>query len=512
MGKLQYINKRLLFYTIICGIGSIVYGWEVGMLNIIYSMRASFGAKFGLYEFNPQKKIFDETEDKNLIEMIVTPSFTVGGIIGSILILYIIDRIGRSNSLRLGSIIYMAGVIVQVCCNNIFTLCLGRFIAGVASGIALGICPLYLAEIAPKQVRGTLGIVNPLGLQLGMLFSCLFDTLCLKLITKNMSAQWRTAFAGLLIPATLFLLLVWFLPETPRFLLLKNKEDQALKTLAKIRGQGDCHPSVVEEFNEMNARLKQELSEGICSWKELVQTKNIFYRVVIVSILQLLHMLVGVNAIGYYSTQIYSKYLGISLAKYGAWLATLQNLISFICTLPAMRYIENVGRKPILKWGAFGLGVCMVSIYALCHITDSIKDSNKGLSQLTGWLCVLIMYLFSVIYGWSWSSVVFVWQAEVFPIRMRAKANSVGTFFQYIGSLIVGSTTTTLMKYLSFYTFLIYAGFCLISFIFASLCVRETKGLSLEEMEQLYGDSKSADELKVKREIDEKKAVNNVES
>jgi len=512
MGKLQYINGRILFYTLICGIGTIVYGWEVGMLNIIYSMRASFGAKFGLYKFDPQKKMFDETSDKNLREMIITPSFTVGGMVGCIIVLYLMDSVGRSKSLRIGSIVYMIGCIIQFAFSKIYTLCLGRFIAGIASGIAVAVCPLYLAEIAPKQIRGTLGIVNPLGLQVGMLLACLWDTMCLKLITKNMTAQWRVAIGGLFIPAAIFLILVFFLPETPRFLLLKNNEEKSLKTLAKIREKGDCHPDVVEEFNDMNVRLKQELSEGICTWGELFSNRSIFYRIVIVSVLQLLHMLVGVNAIGYYSTQIYSKYLGISLAQYGAWLACLQNLISFVCTIPAMRYIENVGRKPILKWGAFCLGICMIAIYALCHISDSIRDTNPSGSKVAGWICVIVMYTFSVIYGWSWSSVVFVWQAEVFPLRMRAKANSIGTFFQYVGSLIVGSTTTTLMKYLSFYTFLIYAAFCFISFVFASLCIRETKGLSLEEMEQLYGDKSSIQELKAKRAINERNAVNNIES
>ncbi|OUM63890.1 hypothetical protein PIROE2DRAFT_67364 [Piromyces sp. E2] len=177
-----------------------------------------------------------------------------------------------------------------------------------------------------------------------------------------------------------------------------------------------------------------------------------------------------------------------------------------------MKYIENFGRKPILKWGAFLLGICMVAIYALCHICDSTKTSNIGLSKATGWACVMVMYAFSVIYGWSWSSVVFVWQAEVFPIRMRAKANSIGTFFQYVGALIIGSTTTTLMKYLEFYTFLIFAGFCFISFFFAHVCIRETKGLSLEEMEHLYGSKPSAEDIKVARDIKDKKALNNIES
>jgi len=504
MGKLEYINKRLVFYAIICGIASIVYGWEIGMLNIIFSMRASFGIQFGLFKFDPKAiPPFVPTEDKTFREMVITPSFTVGCIAGSIVVLYLMDRIGRVKSLRIGSVVYIIGSFIQVFGGTVFLLCLGRFISGIAAGIALCVCPLYISEISPKQVRGTLGIVNALGLQVGMLLASLHDTLCLKLITKDMTLQWKVALGGLLIPATLFVILVWFLPETPRFLLMKNRDEMALKNLASIREKGDCHPTVVEEFNEMSTRLKAELSEGMVTWGEMFKTKNIFYRIVVVSLLQLLHMLVGVNAIGYYSTQIYSNYLDIDIAQYGAWLAVLSNLVTFVLTLPAMKYIENFGRKPILKWGALLLGLGMVGIYGTCHLFDITHN------KVYGWICVVIIYAFSIIYGWSWSSVVFVWQSEVFPIRMRAKANCIGSVFQCIGSIIATSPTTTLMKYLKFYTFLIYAAFCFIAYVFASVCIRETKGLSLEEMEHLYGNSTTSSEEK---DIKKKAEVNTVEA
>jgi len=480
--KTDFITKRLLFFVGIASVASLIYGWEVGMLNIIFSMRASFGKVFGMYEFNPMAKTFVPTKTKELREMIITPTFTFGGIIGSIIVYFIMDRIGRINCLRIGSIIYFIGGLIQVLCNSVVVLCIGRVVSGIASGISLCICPLFIAEIAPKEIRGTLGIVNSLGLQAGMFLACFCNTLCVKLITKNMTAQWRTAVGCQMIPATLFLIFVWFLPETPRYLLMKNRDEHALENLAYIRQKPTTDVGVATEFNEMSTKLKLELSEGLVSWKEMLTTKSILSRVIIVCILQLLHMFVGINAIGYYSTQIYSNYLGLSLEKYGAWLATLNNVISFVCTFPAMRYIENFGRKPILKWGAFGLGLCMVAIYALCHISSSTHN------KVTGWLCVIVMYLFGVVYSWSWSSVVFVFQSELFPLRMRAKANTIGGVFQYIGSVLVSSTTTTLMKHLDFYTFLIYAGFCLIAFIFTSLFIRETKGLSLEDMDRLYGD------------------------
>jgi MFS transporter, sugar porter (SP) family len=456
-------------------------------------MRPSFGSQFGLYEFKPRAG-FIETDDKNLREMIITPSFIVGGLIGAFFVLYLIDSIGRVKSLYVAAIVYFAGALIQVLSHEIVQLCIGRFIAGIASAISLCTGPLYIAEQSPKEIRGTLGIVNSLGLQSGMFFASLWNTLCLKLI-KNPTTQWKVALAGLMVPSALFLLTVWFLKETPRYLLMKNKDDQAIKNLAYVRNKNTNDVSVANEFNDMSTKLKVELSEGICTWKELFSTKTIVYRIVIVAILQLLHMLVGINAISYYSTQVYSKYLGISLEKYGAWLATLSTVISFVFTFPAMRYIERIGRRPLLKWGAFGLGLCMVATYALCHLCDATHK------KVFGWICVIVIYIYGIVYGWSWSSTIFVFVAELFPLRMRAKANTIGGIFQYIGSIIVAATTTTLMKYLSFYTFLIYAGFSFIAFIFTHLCVRETRGIPLEDMDKLYGDNTVKNREDFKREV-----------
>jgi len=497
------ITRYIVFYGFICGIGSLIFGWETGMLNIIFSMRASFGAQYGFYRFDPQKHTFIETEDKNLREMLITPAFYIGGFFGNFCNLFLMDGIGRKGSVRLGAIVYMIGCLIQVCGSSVATLVIGRFIAGIASAITITISTLLLAELAPTNIRGALGIINSLGIQGGILLSSLVDTLCLKFITKNMTLQWRMALGGLLIPATLFLIFVWFLPETPRYLIMKKKSDRALKVLAKVRDKGDCHPAVVEEFENMNTKIRAELTRGICSWGEMFGTKKIVYLLIITSILQILHMLVGITAIGYFSTQIYSNYLNISLEKYGCWLNCISGLISFLCTIPAIKFIENFGRRTILKAGALGLGACMASITIFCLITE------KTGSKATAWLCVAAIYLFSIIYSWSWSAVTFVWQAEVFPIRMRAKSNVIGSSAQYIGSIAVGATTTTLMKYLKYYTFLIYAGVGLIAFVFTHLCIRETKGIDLEDMHKLYGLNEDIPkEQEFKKNVDEKNEKN----
>ncbi|KAG4102465.1 general substrate transporter [Neocallimastix lanati (nom. inval.)] len=483
MGK--YMNKRLLFYTVINSVGAFIFGWETTMLNILFSMRASFGAKFGLYTFDPKRHFWAESEDKHLREMIITPSFTFGGIFGVILNLYLMDSIGRTKSLRIGSIIYFIGSCLQVFGNSIVTFIIGRAISGAASGIALSLCNIYLAEISPKQIRGTTGIACALGLKGGMFISALFETLCLKLITKNMTAQWRVAVGGLLVPSTLFLIFVWFLPESPRYLLLKRKDEKALNNLAHIRQKETTDPSILAEFRGISMGVKKQLAHGIISWKALFNTKSVLYRLIVSIVLQLLHQFVGISVIGFYSTQIYSKYLGLSLQQYGAWLNTLSQFISFILAIPAIHFVEKVGRRLLFIWGAIILGICMFAIYGLCHIVDA-----TGIKAF-GWICVGFIYLFNIAYSWTWASVVYVWQAEVFPIRMRAKATTIGNIFHHIAGMLVSSTTTTIMKYISYYTFIIYGVFCLLGALFSYLCVKETKGIPLEEMDYLYGGGNS---------------------
>ncbi|OUM58262.1 hypothetical protein PIROE2DRAFT_16510 [Piromyces sp. E2] len=444
-------------------------------------MRSSFGAKFGLYKFDNSTSSWVETNDKNIREMIITPSFNIGSLFGTIMVYFIMDSIGRSKSLCVSSVIYFIGVLFQVIFDNITTLCIGRVISGVAAGIATTLCLLYKAEISPKQIRGTLGVFNSLSLEFGKLLSCFYETLCLKLIVNNPNAQWRVAIAGLAIPTTLFLIIVWFLPETPRD--EKNKE-------------------LSDEYSKMSTKLKAEMAQGVITWKEALQTKSIVYRLIIAAILQLLRMLVGVSAIAYFSTQIYSNYLGIPTQSYGAWLATLNSVINLIFSLPAVKYIEGFGRRKTLLCSSFVLGLSMILTFFLCFIID--KTHNK----VYGWICVIVMYVYTITDCSGWNAAIPVWQAEVFPIRMRAKANSIGWFFKYVSGIIVSSTSTTLMKYLSYYTFWVYASFCIIAFIFIYFTIRETRGLSLEEMENLYGGEKEKpfrDEKKIKKINQEKK-------
>jgi len=458
-------------------------------------MKSSFGLKFGLYTYNPTTHEYKDSDDKTYREMIMTPSFTLGCMGGSILVYFIMDNIGRAKSLRLSSVIYFIGVLIQVIFDKLYTICIGRFIAGIASGIATTLCPVFIAEISPKQIRGTLGIVNSLGLQLGKTLACLYETLCLKLITGHPTAQWRTAIAGLAIPSTMFLLVVWFLPETPRYLLMKNRDSEALDVLSSIREKDKEDPDVTGEFNEMSDKLKRDIEAGVISWKEAFGNKSIAKRFYIVIVLQLLYMLVGVNAISYYSTQMYSKFLGISTKSYGAWLATINAAIGLVFSLPAMKYIESFGRRRTLLMGAFLLGTSMILTFFLCFI---VAHTSGVVSKIFGWVCVLVMYLYTIANCWCWSSTIIVWQAEVFPIRLRAKANSLGTFSRYVGSIIVSSTTTHLMKLFEYYAFWVYATFCIIAFVFIFFCIKETKGVSLEDMERVYGNQEDDDDIKKK--------------
>jgi sugar porter (SP) family MFS transporter len=465
-------------------------------------MRPSFGAQFGLYTFDPKKHYWAESEDKNLREMIITPSFTFGGIVGILINFCLMDTIGRVKSLRIGSFIYFVGTCFQVFGSTMTTFVIGRTICGCASGIALSLGNVYLAEISPKQVRGKTGITCALGLNGGMFISSLFETLCLKLITKNMTAQWRVAVGGLLVPSALFLILVWFLPESPRYLLLKRKEDEALKNLAYIRQKESTDPSIIGEFRGISFGVNKQLAHGASSWLDFFRSKSMIYRMIVVIILQLLHQFVGISVIGFYSTQIYSKYLGLSLEKYGAWLNTLSQFISFALAIPAIHFVEKIGRRLLFIWGAIGLGVCMYAIYGLCHIVDA-----TGIKAL-GWICVGFIYLYNITYAWTWASVVYVWQAEVFPIRIRAKATTIGNIFHQFGGILVSSTTTTLMKYLSYYIFIIYGTFCILGAIFSYLCVKETKGIPLEEMDYLYGKKPEEPTKDIKKEIEEDRNIN----
>jgi len=465
-------------------------------------MKSSYGLRFGLYEYNENHELVP-TDSKSLKESLITPTFTVGCMFGSFFAMSIMDRFGRTKPLIISTFIYASGALIQTLSNAVFVFCIGRFISGIACGVSMVISPVYIAEITPKDSRGVMGMLYNLVLQCGIFLASFCDTLSLKFIKGEV--QWRIAVGCQLIPAVLFLILVWFAIETPRYLLMKEKDEEALSVLAKIREKPEDDKEIVSEFSDMTQKLKADLALGIASWKEIFQNKSIFYRVIIGSILQLLHMLVGVNAINYYSSQIYSNYLHIDTKKWGAWLVVLSNLIVVILTIPGVKYVEKAGRKTLLTWGALALGFCMLSIFVLCFIL-----SNYSSSGILGIICVLFIYAYCSIYSCTWGSAVFVWQSEVFPLRARSKANAACITFQYIGSALITGTVSIIMKYLKYYTFLIFLCTCLISYVFTLFCVKETKGLTLEDTNNLYGFDRKYRE-KHEKEIMAKKHGNAVQ-
>ncbi|OUM69406.1 hypothetical protein PIROE2DRAFT_57453 [Piromyces sp. E2] len=481
------ITKRLVFYCIIATLGSVIFGWEIGMLNIIFSMRSTYGKRFGLF-YQDDKGAWVPTHSKSTREGIITPMFTIGCVFGTIFAMSLMDKIGRVKPLAIGSVIYTIGSIIQTFSDTIVVFCIGRLIAGVACGMTMVISPVYIAEITPKNRRGAMGLLFNFNLQVGLLFASFADTLCLKLIEGE--AQWRTAVACQLIPAVLFMILIWFAPETPRYLLMKDRDEGALENLADVREKPMDDSEVVQEYYDMRGKLKAEIATGTVPWSKLFINKFYLYRIILCCILQFLHMLVGVNAINYYSSQIYEDYLHIDTAMWGSWLVVINNLFVVIFTIPALNYVEKVGRRKILVIGAVVLAICMFFIFLLCLLLDVTKKNIFGI------LCVVCTYIYSVAYGWSWGSTVYVWQSEIFPLRIRSKANAIAMMFQYAGSALVTGLTSTLMIHFKYYAFLIFTTLAIIAFIFSFLCIKETKGRFLEDLENLYGfDRKYNDKL-----------------
>jgi len=466
-------------------------------------MRSTYGKRFGLFQQN-ETGAWVPTEKKAQREGIITPMFTIGCVFGSIIAMTLMDRIGRIKPLGLGALTYAIGAIIQTFSNTMLVFCIGRVIGGIACGMAMVISPVYIAEITPKNRRGAMGLLFNFNLQAGFLFASFADTLCLKLIKGE--AQWRTAVACQLIPAVLFMILIWFSPESPRYLLMKDKDEKALDTLANVRERPKDDAEIIEEYSDMRGKLKAEIANGTVPWSKLFTNKFYLYRIIICCILQFLHMLVGVNAINYYSSQIYAEYLHINTAKWGSWLVVINNLFVVIFTIPALRYVEKAGRRKILVVGAFILAVCMFLIFLLCLLLNNTKKNIFGV------LCVVCTYIYSVAYGWSWGSTVYVWQSEIFPLRIRSKANAIAMMFQYAGSALVTGLTSTLMKHFKYYTFLIFMTMAILAFIFSFLCIKETKGHSLEDLENLYGfDRKYNEKLQDKKVAEAEKHASTVQ-
>ncbi len=473
-------NKLYLYsITMVAVIGGLLFGYDTAVIS---------GAEKGLEGFFLTATDFHY--DK-VMHGITSSSALIGCVIGGAVSGYFASLLGRRNSLRLAAVLFFLSALGSYYPEFLFleygkanmslllAFNLYRIIGGVGVGLASAICPMYIAEIAPSEIRGTLVSCNQFAIIFGMLVVYFVNYLILgdhtnPIVLKDAATGlyslspesdmwtvqkgWRYMFGSEAIPAAAFGLLLFTVPKTPRYLVMTGQHQVALSILEKING--------VNKAREILAEIRATATE---------KTEKLFtygFAVIFIGImLSVFQQAIGINAVLYYAPRIFES----AGAEGGGMMQTvIMGVVNILFTVVAIVTVDRFGRKPLLIIGSIGMafGAFMV---AICD--------NWGIK---GIVPVLSIIVYAAFFMMSWGPICWVLIAEIFPNTIRGQAVAIAVAFQWIFNYLVSSTFPALYDFSPMFAYSLYGIVCVIAALFVWRCVPETKGKTLEEMNALW--------------------------
>lgn len=463
-------NAYLIKLTLVATLGGLLFGYDTGVISgTVSSLEDFFITPKGLDEFAA-----------SALKGILVSSALIGCIVGGALGGVVGKKFGRKNGLLIAAVLFFVSALGSSMpemffrpigegdhtFSNIFIFY--RLIGGVGVGLASMLSPVYIAEIAPAKNRGKLVSFNQLAIVGGFMvvyFVNYFIALSGDDSWLN-ELGWRYMFASELIPVTLFLVLLFLVPDTPRSLVFHNKEDKALEVLTKVNGE--------EEASNILKEIKHTLSEKTS--KLLTYGWGILIIGVLLSVFQ---QFVGINVVLYYAPEIFKT---LNLGTDVALLQTiLVGIVNFLFTIIAIRTVDKYGRKPLMVIGAAGMAVAMISLGMTFY------------SGITGYLALICMMIYVASFALSWGPVTWVLLSEMFPNSIRNKALAIAVAAQWLSNYLV-SVTFPMMNDSTYLTetfnngfaYWIYGMMSILAMYFVLKFVPETKGKTLEEMDNLW--------------------------
>ena len=488
IGNSEKGSKLYLFSIVLVAvIGGLLFGYDTAVIS---------GAEKGLQAFFMGATDFVYTD---FIHGITSSSALIGCIPGAAISGILASRYGRRKSLLIAGILFFLSALGSYMPEFLFfekghpslslliTFNLYRILGGIGVGLASAICPMYIAEIAPSNLRGTLVSWNQFAIIFGQLLVYFVNYLILgnhivpmiqnvaegiNQIINPVDAQWaiekgwRYMFVSEAIPAGLFTTLLFFVPETPRYLAMNGKDEEALVILSKIRG--------VTRAKEILTEIKETVSQ---------KTEKLFtygWLVIFVGImLSVFQQAVGINAVLYFAPRIFE-----SLGMGNPMMQTvLMGIVNITFTLVAIFTVEKWGRKPLLIWGSLGMALGAFGV-AVTSVVPTISPL----------VAVISIMIYSASFMFSWGPICWVLISEIYPNTIRGAAVAIAVAFQWIFNFIISSTFLpmynmslgSITNFGHVFTYSLYGFICIIAAIFVWKIIPETKGKTLEDMSQLW--------------------------
>ena len=445
--------------AVVAAIGGILFGYDTAVIS---GTTAIVKAQFGLSDAG---------------EGWYVGCALIGSICGVLAAGTLSDYLGRKLTMLISAALFSISAIGCAVCGSFDSLVAYRIIGGVGIGIVSIVSPIYISEVSPAKIRGTLVSLYQLAVTVGFLLAYLANwvidaggdlAVAGNLWTNMWNAEmWRGMLGSETLPALLFFTIIFFIPESPKWLIVKGKLDKASSVLAKIYASD---AEVKEEIQTTQTSLKGE-SKG--AWSDLLKP-GILIAVIAGSAIAILGQFMGVNAVLYYGPKIFSD-AGFDNPMFSTVLVGVVNMVT---TILAVFIIDKVGRKQLIYWGVSGMILCLLAIGIYFAWGTQIGLGNGFM--LTFFLAYVFCCAISI------SAIVFVLLSEMYPNSVRGRAMSIAGFALWIGTYLIGQLTPILLGWSQAGTFFIFAACCVPYMLIMWKVIPETTGKTLEEIEAYW--------------------------
>ena len=453
----------VIFMAVVAAIGGILFGYDTAVISgttaIVKSQFALTDMKEGWY----------------------VGCALIGSICGVLVAGSLSDYLGRKLTMLISAALFSISAIGCAVSGSFDSLVAYRIIGGVGIGIVSIVSPIYISEVSPAKIRGTLVSLYQLAVTAGFLIAYLANWVIdvngnmavAGSLWTNMwnSEMWRGMLGSETLPALLFFFIIFFIPESPKWLIVNGKLDKAGAVLSKIYASKE---EVNEEIEVTRTSLKGE-TKG--KWSDLLKP-GILVAVIAGSAIAILGQFMGVNAVLYYGPKIFAD-AGFENPMFST---VLVGVVNFVTTILAVFIIDKVGRKQLIYWGVSGMILCLLAIGTYFAWGPQLGLGNGFM--LTFFLAYVFCCAISI------SAIVFVLLSEMYPNSVRGRAMSIAGFALWIGTYLIGQLTPVLLGWSQAGTFFIFAVMCVPYMLIMWKVIPETTGKTLEEIEAYWENRK----------------------
>ncbi|POR36844.1 Uncharacterized protein TPAR_02970 [Tolypocladium paradoxum] len=502
-----FSNKYVTLCAAFATMGGALFGYDQGVVSVTLVME-QFIEQF--------PEVGPDASGAGFKKGFMTAMIELGAFLGAMNQGWIADKFSRKWSILVAVVIFLFGSALQTGAMSFWMLVGGRFVGGIGVGMLAMVAPLYISEIAPPEIRGTLLVLQELSIVTAIV-AAFYTTYGTRHIQSQWS--WRLPFLIQIIPALVLGAGVPFLPYSPRWLASRGRNDESLQVLSKIRGLPSTDERVMREWFEIRSEVqyRKEVSQEkhphlhdgkmwsriklqIVGYADCFR-KGAWKRTHVGIGLMFFQQFGGVNALIYYSPTLFGT-MGLDY-QMQLDMSGVLNITQMVACFWSLWGMDRFGRRPLLLAGS----TCMIISHLIISVLVGLYQDSWESHKAQGWVSVAFLLFFMLTYGATWGPIPWAMPAEIFPASLRAKGMAYATMSNWFNNFIIGLITPPLIQNTGYGTYVFFCVFCLFSLIWSYFVVPETNGRTLEQMDDVFKDNTAEEEVVRRSRIEAAMAV-----